>query len=294
MSDPALIPVATRDGVTLSKRERSYRLEFGPYALEVDPVDGGRIVALSLDSENVIATPDRSPEAYGSSFWPSPQRDWKWPPPVEFDKAEWNVQTEGTSLVLESSTSIALGLSATQRIGADRRREAFLIEFALTNRSDVTRRVAAWQNTRCPPGGLTFFPSASPTLPESAFRVEPAQGVLWYRHDPSAPAHGKLFFDGGEGWIAHAVGDLLFLKVFPEVARDDQAPGESDVELYVDPARRFVEVEQQGPYVALAPGASSTWPVLWLVRRVPPHVLVEARSAALLQFARRLVGVTCC
>jgi hypothetical protein len=46
-------------------RRQNYRIEFGPYAIEVDPFDGGRILEYSLDGRSVILPFKESPEAWG-------------------------------------------------------------------------------------------------------------------------------------------------------------------------------------------------------------------------------------
>lgn len=270
-------------------RRQNHRIEFGDLAIEVDAVDGGRIVEFSLDGRSVVIPKHESAQAYGSSFWPSPQKDWDWPPPPELDALPWSVSIEGKVLVLESKTNEKLGLSATQRIEALPEKRAVSIELTLHNRGARPRSVAGWQNTRTRPGGLTFYPSGSPALPPSAFALEPEGGIAWFEHDPRTNARkGKLFADGEEGWIAHVDGDLLFVKVFPPVPREKHAPGEAEVEIYVDPAGGFVEVEQQGPYVTLEPGQSASWRCHWLLaslapgaRRTPGDVALLARARAL-------------
>ncbi|HEX6766720.1 MAG TPA: hypothetical protein VF103_14600, partial [Polyangiaceae bacterium] len=92
------------------------RIELEERAVEVDASNGGRITVLSLGSVNVLATRDESPLAYGTSFWPSPQSDWGWPPPLEIDKQPWAARIEGDALVLTSGTNAALGLAASERI----------------------------------------------------------------------------------------------------------------------------------------------------------------------------------
>lgn len=270
-------------------RRRNQRLSFGSYALEVDPTDGGRIVELSLDGRNVLLTREEFPLAYGSSFWPSPQKDWSWPPPIEFDAAAWSERVDGPSLVLESRTSAQLGLAATQRISTDAVRETFVIAHNMTNRGANTRAVAPWQNTRVRPGGLTFFPANAGSVGDSKLLLEPTNGVVWFQHDPAHFAESqKAFVDGEEGWLAQLAGDLLFLKVFPPVPRERAAPSEAEIEIYVDGKGRFVEIEQQGPYQELQPGSSLHWTVYWLVRRVPDGVIAEPGSESLVTWARGL------
>jgi hypothetical protein len=237
----------------------------------------------------VVVPKSESAQAYGSSFWPSPQKDWDWPPPPELDALPWKVSIEGRVLVLESGVSEKLGLSATQRIEAVPEKGAVRIELALHNRGSAPRSVAAWQNTRTRPGGLTFYPSTSPALPPSAFPLDPQGEIAWFDHDPRTNERkGKLFADADEGWIAHVDGDLLFVKVFPPVPRAKQAPGEAEVEIYVDPAGGFVEVEQQGPYDVINPGQAARWQCHWLLAKLDAGARRAPGDAGLLAQARAL------
>lgn len=271
-------------------RRHNHRIELGGLALEVDAVDGGRIVEFSLGGRNILATRAESPQAYGSSFWPSPQKDWDWPPPPELDALPWDVAVEGRQLVLRSRTNARLGLSATQRISMLAEPLSVRIELTLENRGEQPRSVAGWQNTRMRPGGLSFFPMSGTALPPSAFQITPAGGVAWFEHDARIERErGKLFADGEEGWVAHVDGDLLLVKVFPPIAREQQAPGEAEVELYVDPHGAFVEVEQQGPYEAIAPGGSATWRCHWLLENLAPGARRGSGDPELLRQARALV-----
>jgi hypothetical protein len=272
-------------------RQTNYLLESGDSTLEVDPSDGGRAVALSLAGRNVIAGREDSAEAYGSSFWPSPQSDWGWPPPASFDKRAWRASSNGDALVLESATDPKLGLSARQRITAQPQRSAFRFEFTLQNHGNSARSAAPWQNTRMRPGGLTFFPSHEPMHSDAQHEVAPQGGLIWFQHDPRARTQGEKFFDDGdEGFLAHLDGDLLFVKTFPDIPKSAQAPKEAEIELYADGAGQFVEVEQQGAYASIPPGGSSTWVVHWAVRRVPPNIRRAPFDAGLATFARTIAA----
>jgi hypothetical protein len=112
---------------------------------------------------------------------------------------------------------------------------------------------------------------------------------MWFVHGGRDDARkGKLFADGEEGWLAHVDGDLLFVKVFPEVSRERQAPGEGEVEIYVDPAGEFVEVEQQGPYEEIAPGGELRWACRWALERLEPAQLAGSRERTLVARARAI------
>jgi hypothetical protein len=272
-------------------RHHNYVFEFGDYALEVDPDDGGRTVALSVAGHSAIVSRNESPEAYGSSLWPSPQSDWSWPPPPSFDKLPWHARVDGAALVLDSATDPKLGLSATERISAEPERAAFRFELTLHNRGAQPRRVAPWQNTRMRPSGLSFFPSPDAMQSDAKQQITPQNGLIWFTHDPHARTDGEKFFDdGAEGWLAQLDGDVLLVKAFPDVPKAAQAPKEAEIELYADGAGRFVEVEQQGPYVEILPGQSSSWVVHWATRRLPANVGRTAFDPTLAAFARSVAN----
>lgn len=265
------------------------RLESGAYAVEMDPYDGGRIVEFSLDGRSVLVTRDESPAAYGNSFWPSPQGDWDWPPPPELDRLPWHAKADGGAILLESGTNASLGLRARQRVSFVPSSHVLVIEYTLENVGQAPRRVAPWQNSRVRPRGLTFYPANGRTLPGSTLELLVSDGIAWLLHDPKTMVENmKSFGDGSEGFLAHVERDFLFVKVWDDVPREKQAPGEGEIELYVDKTGLFVEIEEQGPYEELAPGASLVWTVAWLLERVAPGVAVEPGSAALVEAARGL------
>lgn len=252
--------------------------------MTVDAADGGRIVEFALDGENVLATRDISPQ-YGSSFWPSPQRDWDWPPPAELAQLPWRPRHDGDTLVLESSVNAALGLRAEQRLTPAP--NGVSVEYRLRNEGEGPRAVAPWENSRVGPAGLTFFPSTEPTFAGSTLELALENGIVWLHHDPATMRENKkAFADGSEGWLAHLHGDLLMLKTFATVPRAMQAPTEAAVELYVDRSGLFVEVEEQGAYETLLPGQASRWTVGWQLHRVPPEISRERGSPDLVAWAR--------
>jgi hypothetical protein len=266
-----------------------HRLESGPYAARVDAGDGGRIVEFSLNGRNVLVTRDESPVAYGNSFWPSPQGDWDWPPPPELDRLPWQAKSDGGAFVLESQTNVSLGIRARQRLSFDRTSPVFRIEYTLENAGRAPRRLAPWENSRVRPRGLTFYPTNGATLPGSTLELPVIDGVAWLLHDPNTMRENrKSFGDGSEGFLAHVEKDLLFVKVWDDVPRQRQAPGEGEIELYVDKTGLFVEIEEQGPYEELAPGAALVWTVSWLLERLAPGVAVEPGAKTLVEAARRL------
>lgn len=258
--------------------------------LEIDAATGGRVTALRLGGRNLLSEPSADAGNYGSTFWPSPQTAWGWPPVAEIDHGPYRADIDGAAVILRSATSPALGVSVEKRIAADAGRGAVLFDFAIHNRNEAPVQLAPWQITRVPPGGLSLFPTGTGSFPPSNLAVREALGVTWYAFDAAAVTdHQKLFADGREGWLAHVHEDTLLVKTFAIVPRAAQAPGEAQIELYATPAHTYVEVEAQGAYETIAPGAALSWRVVWLVRRLPPEIPRAVGSAPLLDFIRGLV-----
>jgi hypothetical protein len=278
------------DRITPAVRDGKYILALDDVSLEIDPTIGARITGLHLEGRNLLLGSEVDAGNFGSTFWTSPQSTWGWPPVPELDHGPYEAVVEGGTLVLRSSPSRTLAVQVEKRFAADAGRGAFLLEFRIRNRGSEPARMAPWQITRVHPGGLSFFPSDEGAYPPSNLLVREVQGITWYAFDAATVTdHQKLFADGREGWLAHVDGDALLLKTFAVVPRDRQAPGEAQIEIYATPAHTYVEVEVQGAYETIAPGAVSTWSVSWLVRRIPADVPRAAGSPELAEYVRALV-----
>ena len=270
-----------------------YSFRFGDTVFAVDASQGARIVTFALGGRNVLtAAQDGSDLNWGSTFWPSPQSDWSWPPPSEIDPNPYTASVAGATLTLTSATASALGLSITKKFTVDSVAGVVTIEYRISNRGTRTRSVAPWEITRVAAGGLTFFPmgqgspskGTQPLLP-----LEISQGVAWLTYDPQViTSDSKAFADGSEGWIAHATNGLLFVKNFNEIGPTQAAPGEAEIELFANPTKLYIELEEQGALAKVSAGASLTWTTRWFLREIPA-ISVEPGSADLLDTVRTLV-----
>jgi hypothetical protein len=258
--------------------------------LEIDAAIGGRVTALRVGGRDLLSLPAADRANYGSTFWPSPQTAWGWPPLAEIDHGPYHAEVGPAALEMRSAINPTLNVYVSKRISADSGRGAVVFDFAIHNQADAPIQLAAWQITRVPPGGLSLFPTGGGLFPPSNLAVREALGVTWYPFDAAAVTdHQKLFADGREGWLAHIDGDALLVKTFAVVPRDAHAPGEAQIEIYATPAHSYIELEAQGPYETIAPGAALSWRVVWLVRRLPADVPCAVGSAPLLDFIRGVV-----
>src|SRR5690606_41162088 len=67
----------------------------------------------------------------------------------------------------------------------------------------------------------------------------------------------------------------VLITKFSDVAPDKAAPGEGEIELYANPDKTYIEIEEQGAYVELPPGKSLEWEVIWYLKNLPEKIRVE-------------------
>jgi hypothetical protein len=286
------------------QRGAKYVLEFGKVLFEVDPAVGGRVVTFSLNGQNLLtdATADKSNGGnYGSTFWPSPQM-WggmSWPPIPEVDNQAYTPSVDGTSIVMtQPAASVRGKVSVAKRFTAVLNAQAVDVKYTLTNNDTVAASWAPWEISRVALSGLTFFPTGTAVVaipaangPLPTSRVTTSEGVTWYKNQPFVSASsgdkGKYSADGAEGWLGHVSGNLLFVKRYADVPAAQAAPGEADTEFYA--GEGYVEIEPQGAYQNLQPGASLMWTVRWYVRQLADPSIADVGNAALVSMARDVI-----
>ncbi len=271
-----------------------YQLPLPSLGFEVAPA-GARIVDLHLPGgTNLLTGPDVDPLNFGSTFWTSPQSSWNWPPPDSFDTAPFAVGGSDDSLAFTGPADPATGTQIAKRFSVGRASASVDVQYQITA-VGVDGMFAPWEITRVFPGGLTFYPTGGdPPQAGGAFALPPtedAAGCTWYQHPGTAPgADQKLLADGAGGWLAHVAGRVVLVKKFSDVPPGQAAPGEAEIEIFVDGQGRYVELEEQGVYQTLRSGQTSTWPVTWIVRALPDGLDASAGSADLVSFVQSLVS----
>ena len=271
-----------------------YTFTAGERVFAIDAAKGGRIVTVSLGGKNMVTAPSGQNNNWGSTFWPSPQSVWNWPPPAELDPGAYAASICGTKVTMASETSAALGIEVTKQFSVDATAGVITIVYGMVNRGSQALSLAPWEITRVAAGGLTFFPmgEGSPKKgTQDLLTLQMAGGAAWFAYyAASIPQQQKVFADGAEGWIAHVEDDVLLVKSFGDTTPSEAAPGESEIELYADGAHTYVEVENQGAYASIAPGATATWTVRWYLHKLDATVSVKVGSADLLSVVRSLLG----
>lgn len=257
-----------------------YCLQQAPLKLCVDASMGGHIVEFSHAGANALAT--SGPEV-GSTFWPSPQHAWGWPPPNTLDKAPYTAVQRGPFIEMLSAVCERTGLQLKKGFSLESGR--LQVEYTMINASEKPLTYAPWEITRIR-GGLTFYQSAEPLLALSTGSAVHANGCIWHHYRPEAQTQNeKLFGNGSSGWLANAHDGLLLIKQFAPVHPSDVAPSEAEIEIYGhgDVQQPYIEIEQQGRYHTLLPKEELQWRVTWYLARLPEQVEVEVGNPRLSQ-----------
>jgi len=271
-------------------RVRSISKRCGSLEVEFLPADGGRLARLRHDGVDLVLPPGRVPGFYGDTFWPSPQSRFDWPPPPVLDAEPYEVLAESASeLVMRSAPDPDFGLQVGKHFTLTEHGLAMM--FTLTNIWTQTQHLAPWQVTRASREGLlvwaggepfsdadrlqkqtedpgcTFLHSATPAPFEGYSTSGPHASI----HVPSVTRTSKFFTDA-RGWLAHVHHGAIFLRIFPDLTLEQMAPRQGEVELYFNSERDYIELENQGAYEALAPGATLTYAVEWRFGAVDAEV----------------------
>ena len=292
----AILAVAALLGATALSAQTVQKLDDEKYVLSVqdlsmtvDAGHGGKILSFKLGEQEVLAQnpaaapqpaqpgegqPRRrffNPNSYGSTFWTSPQAEWNWPPVPEYDNLPYTAEIKDgpvkvadvilPALFLQGQVS-KYGYRVCKAFTVDPSDLAFVITYSIVNESGETRKIAPWQISRVPNGGfLEFDAKPEGVTPADLMKVTFAEGLATLEVDV-ADQNRKINVDG-KGWLNFRDKGLVLTQRFPDIAQDAAAPGEAEIQVYIDARKSFVEIEAQGPYTELKPGEKLDWTVRW-------------------------------
>ena len=270
-------------------KQNSRQLKSGDVTMTIYPTKGAKIMSLKYKDQEIISQ-QTAPESFGSTFWTSPQKEWNWPPVPEFDKGEYQVEVIPSPLgeqergfVMTSEVSPRMKYRIRKEFAADNTLSqsgesggGFVITYSIINESDETRQVAPWEITRVAnDGGVIFFDAPLDSItPAGVLSFKEEHGAVWYHPDETGE-NRKINADG-KGWYAYCNKGLLLLKTFddlfapPHSQRETSqtsnltpAPGEAEIQVYVNRGKTFIELEAQGAYTTLKPHEALSWTVRW-------------------------------
>ena len=265
--------------------EGKYDIKVGDITMTVNAAQGGKIVSYRLGDKEVLSQ-TRFPNSFGSTFWTSPQSEWNWPPVAEYDRKPFAAEVKDDVLVLTGEKSERFGYRVRKEFKADAKNNSIAITYTIVNESGETRKVAPWEISRVPNGGILFFDAkeATPANNMKGMNFVFEQKAAWFTLDEDKE-NRKINADG-KGWLAFSDNGLLFVKKFQDLKAGEEAPAEAEIQIYANPGKTFVEIEEQGAYTTLAAGEELDWTVTWYL---VAHDLKNEPSKALLKLAQKIV-----
>jgi hypothetical protein len=285
----------------INRSATSYVLEFGDTYFEVNPMMGGRVVNVHLKGGQNLMGAGKDPDNMGSTFWPSPQTSWTWPPTTStsignINSEPYTPSSDETSMTLVGTAASSLGISVTKKFAADLAKEAIVATYTMMGSGKMA---APWEITRFKQAGVTFYPTGSDTPKGTDTMDKPVftmgAGCTWVTAPGTFATDSakdqKLLADGADGWLAHAEDDWVIIKKFADIPAGAAATGESEIQVYMNDKRNtdnptpYMEVEQQGAYGAVG----MAWTVTWFVRKLPSGVMATAGNQALVDFVKSVV-----
>ena len=246
-------------------RQSSRQLKVGDVTMTIYPTKGGKIMSLKYKDQEAISQLTM-PEAFGSTFWTSPQKEWNWPPVPEFDKQPYTVEEKDGHLVMTSPVNDRLGFRVRKDFSTDAKDGAIVVTYSIINESNQERQVAPWEITRVTnDGGLIFFDAPLDGItPAGLMDFKAEYGAVWYKTDETNE-NRKINADG-KGWLAYANKGLLLVKKFDDLKSNQPAPDEAEVQIYVNRGKAHIELESQGAYTTLKPQEKLDWTVHWYLK----------------------------
>jgi hypothetical protein len=271
----------------------NYSFQVGNVYMEINPAIGGRIVSLKLNDKQILYTNTTNGGNWGSTFWPSPQAPWSWPPISELDNRPYSGGIKVDSVNIVSSLSSMFSLKFRKIITANLADTSITIDYYMINGGSTETNVAPWEVTRVPVGGMIFFPDSGSCSGPLTSVFTKIGNLQWYDQTSNTPANStKLMANTKEGWIGWLNPDsAVFIKQYPNIQKSDAAQGEEEVEYYYNGPGTYWELENQGKLVTLKPGDSVKWTVKWYIRKLPVNVDKSKGSVALANFVRKTIGL---
>ena len=259
------------------------QLKVGNTTMTIAPMKGGKIMSFQYLGQEIISQ-QKAPESFGSTFWTSPQKEWNWPPVDEFDKQPYEVEERDGHLIMTSPVSPILKYRVRKDFSTDEKDQSIVVTYSIINESDETRQVAPWEITRVNnEEGVIFFDAPIEGItPANLMSFNKESGAIWYLTD-EANENRKINADG-KGWLGYCSNGLLLLKRFADLNATQPAPGEAEIQVYVNRGKTYIELESQGAYTTLQPHQQLSWTVRW---NLIPIEGKERSAAGLMKIVRK-------
>jgi hypothetical protein len=262
---------------------------------QIDSTDGARISSFKLGGEELLYTAGfGSTDMAGSTFWPSPQSVWNWPPITNLDNKPYKTRITGNKIKFTGSTDSKTNLRFYKTMYANEADTSIVIEYCMKNEKSSAQSWAPWEVTRVEGKGLTVFAKGEGSITGIlAPSTDELNGYIWYDQDNNIVNNaGTYKFNcDGKGWLAHVIGgNKLFIKKFEDIPKAKAATGEAEVEVYTTQNNTYTELEDQGAYASIASKDSVIWTVKWFARNLPSSVDVSIGSTSLTGYIEAVIA----
>lgn len=272
--------------------DSNYTIKVKNMSMVVNAVIGGRITSLKLGDTEILSGKKIHANFYGSTIWLSPEGKWRGQGVTDNKDYKVDKYTNNSNLHITSQNDSLRGFAMVKEFTANAKDTSISMKYSITNIAKAMQSVSAWEVTRVIPGGLEFYPKGeTPALPKTNLPIKEEGGVIWYAYDPSTVNFQKAYQSGSEGWQAYVRNGIIFIKQFPTVKTTEFAPGEVNVEVYVNKEKTYMEIENQGPFTELQHGQTLTFDVKWYVRQIPANIKADVGSQALVNYVRSVLKI---
>lgn len=285
----AVCGAAMAQSVTPSEEDGKYVITAGNAVMTVNAKEGGKVISYKLDDKEMLSQL-RMQNQYGSTFWTAPQSEWNWPPVNEFDRAAYEASLDGGILTLTSQQARKLPYVIEKKFMPAKNGKLIRVAYTIKNMGTEARKVAPWEISRVisDESGLIFFDAPVEQIEAAQGELIPFKGeagASWYNFEQTR-ANRKINSDG-KGWLAYAFDGMLMVKKFADITPEEPAPGEAEIQVYVNSGKSYIELESQGAYKEIAAGESLTWTVDWYL--MPLDAAKAVPSAALLKTVNKAI-----
>ncbi|MDY3069698.1 MAG: DUF4380 domain-containing protein [Parabacteroides sp.] len=247
-----------------------YEMSFSDISVTISSEKGGRIISYMCNGKELLLPSSVHEENYGATLWPSPQKDWGWPPYPTLDIGTYKPLVTGDTLYLESDVDLLSGYSFRKAFYISTSDTSLVIDYYIHNCSDEIKKVAAWDVCRIK-GGVSFFPLDDyGYFDNSSLKGITKYGnILVYKCDTTLlDTPQKLFSSASGGWMANYTDGLLFVKQFPDISIDDIPPMQGEVEIFAQEKGLYIELENHGKFTTLNPGENLCYHEKWFLRDI--------------------------
>lgn len=247
--------------------DSKFLITAGNVQMTINAAEGGKVISYKLGDKEMLSQL-RMQNQYGSTFWTSPQAEWNWPPVTEIDRQAYTGGIQDGELTLKSAVARKVPFSITKKYVPAKNGKSIKITYTITNEGTEARKVAPWEISRVLSSetGLIFFDAPVEQIEAAQGELIPFKGLAnasWYNFEETR-ANRKINSDG-KGWLAYASDGMLLIKKFDDITPDQPAPGEAEIQIYVNAGKTYIELESQGAYKTLEPGEKLDWSVDWVL-----------------------------